>query len=510
MMQPVTLSQIHGEKCWPSVDKISPCEQACPLHTDVPGYVMALAQGKFPEALAIIRKTNPLPSVCGYVCHHPCETKCNRLLVDEPIAVEWLKRAAVDFGQGQVRPQRGRKKSSAEVAIVGSGPAGLTAAHDLAQAGYGVTVFEALPVAGGMLRVGIPDFALPPEALKQDIDYIESLGVKIMTGTPVNSLDELFNHGFKPVLLATGAHKSAALKIPGAELKNILNALPFLKSVRLEEKVEFKGKVIVIGGGNVAIDAARTALRLGASEVNMTCLESREQMPAHAWEIDAAEREGVKIHAALAPQSFKGADGKVVAVEFRQVEKTWLENGRVNWTLTPGSEIVMPTDTIIIAIGQSQSKPSFADKLKLNERGGIQVDPLTMQTSLKGVFAAGDAVSLPGTVSESMAAGRKAASGIISYLNGRPIKSENEHEAIVIDPKTIPPWFTRKQRVSMLVKNSTGFGDTNKGYTKEQAMAEAQRCLNCWMCANCIFEREQLCFETGSRLLSAERRQEGD
>lgn len=512
MAQSAILSQIHGEKCWPSVDKLSPCEVACPLHTDVPSYVMAIAQGRFKEALDVIRDTNPLPAICGRVCHHPCEEECNRLLVDKPVAVEWLKRFAVDYG-GDRKPRMARKSTKEKVAVIGSGPAGLTAAHDLARKGYRVTIYEALPFPGGMLTAGIPGFVLPRRAIQQDIEHIESLGVRIKTGKRLGedfSLDDLSRMGFKAVLLATGAHRSARLDIPGADLKNVRYALPLLQSINLGEEASLKGRVVVIGGGNVAMDIARMALRLGAAEVRLACLESRRKMPAYAWETEAARREGVKIHPALAPQSFAGEGGKVGAVEFQRVASTRLDReGRISWTLKEGDEnrVTMPADTVIIAIGQACDSTCLGnDQLKVGRRGTILTDSDTLETSLPGVFAAGDAVSFPGTVTDSMAAGRTAAASIDAYLsNGKRGKQQPQKEAIQIEAENIPDWFTRKPRweIPRLAPGDAArcLEEVDLAYTPWQAVEEAKRCLNCRMCANCIFDHDQLCFETGTRLL---------
>lgn len=517
MEKSMVLSQIHGEKCWPAVDKLSPCELACPLHTDVPSYVVAIAQGKFKEALDVVRETNPLPAICGRVCHHPCETECNRLFVDKPIAIEWLKRFAVDYGETYEVPSPAAQTKTPKVAIIGSGPAGLTAAHDLAKKGYGVTIYEALPVVGGMLAVGIPSFILPCEVIEEDIARIKALGVRIKTGVRIGtdlSLDDLTKLGFNAILLATGAHQSAKLSIPGAELKNVHYALPFLRSVKLGEKISLTGKVVVIGGGNVAMDVARTAIRLGAGGVHIACLETRENMPAYAWEIEAAEKEGVRLHPGLAPQRFTG-ESRVSGVEFKRVSSTSVDKGgRVSWTLAEGagSEYLMPADSVIIAIGQNCDAGYCRDKVEVSKRGNLLVDDETMQTGVPCIFAAGDVVKAPGTVTESMAAGRKAANSIDRYLSGLGPREKpaEKKEAIKVDPEMVPAWFTRKARWEMPQIAASdavrGFEEAHLGYVPWQAVEEARRCLNCRMCANCIFERDQLCFETGSRLLTPEKK----
>lgn len=514
------LSQIHGEKCWPSVDKLSPCEEVCPIHTDVPSYVIAIAQGKFKQALAVIRETNPFPSICGRVCHHPCEAECNRALVDEPIAIEWLKRFAADYElQDGRRPAPVKRTKKERVAIIGSGPAGLTAAYDLVRQGYGVTVFEASSIAGGMLTTGIPEFILPKQIVEAEIDYIRALGVDIRTNTRIGdglSLDSLSRQGFAACLLATGAQKSAQLPIPGADLKDVHYALPLLRQVNTGQTLPLRGSVVVIGGGGVALDAARIARRLGADEVHVTCLESRRNIPAFAWEIEAAKKEGIRLHTSLAPQRFAARDGgdgrKGIVIEFKRVASTQVDpEGRISWTLVegPGAEYTMEADSVVVAIGQTPD-PSCADgsQVKASQRGTFVADPDTLATNVPGIFAAGDAVTLPGTVIEAIAMGRKAATSIHRYLQGQDLKKNRAapaKEILKIDPEMTSRWLTRKARWGMPSLSANDavrtFSEADLGYAKTQAIEEAKRCLNCRMCVSCIYGRSQICFETGSRLL---------
>jgi NADPH-dependent glutamate synthase beta subunit-like oxidoreductase len=511
------LSQIHGEKCWPMVDKVSPCEQACPLETDVPSYVIAIAQGKFEEALNVIRETNPLPSVCGYVCHQPCEAVCNRKVIDEPIAIRSLKRFAADYNALWGRKAEKVKAAKKEkVAVVGSGPAGLTAAYDLVHLGYKVTVYESSDKAGGWLTNGIPEFILPQKVAQADIEFIKDSGVDIRTGVTIGkdiSISGLKDKGYSAVLLAGGAQKSAGLNIPGSDLKNILPALEVLKKASRKEGLALNGRVLVIGGGAVAMDAARTALRSGASEVHISCLESRLDMPAWPWEIEAAEKEGVLVHTSLAPQSFSRAGtSKKLAIEFKRVASTSTDKeGRISWELMqgPGSDYRMEADYIIVAIGQVTDTSYVKDsKVKVNRRGAIEADADTLQTAEPGVFASGDAVNVRGTVTESIAMGHKAALSIDSFLQGKKPKSSKkaaEKEVLEIDPKLTSPWLARKARWSMPVLSAQDavrtFSEVNLGFTAEQAIEEARRCLNCRMCANCIYGRGQICYETAMRLL---------
>lgn len=509
-------SQVHGVKCWPLTDMVSPCEASCPLGQDVPNYVIAIAQGKFDEALAIIRQTNPLPSICGRICHHPCEDVCNRKVIEEPVAIRALKRAAVDYGstrKGKAAPKKIKKD---RVAIVGSGPAGLTAAYDLARKGYDVAIYEASPFVGGMLATSIPEFVLPRQTLEADINNIKNLGIKIKTNMAVGkdiSTDDLFKLGFKAILLATGAQENAKLPVPGADLDGVVYALPFLTDAKVGKRQPLLGKkVVVIGGGNVAIDAARCALRLEAKEVHLACLESRRQMPAYSWEIVAALKEGLKLHPSSAPQQFNAKYGdKIGSVDFKRVASFKRDkDGRISWTLLEGagSDSTMDADFVIIAIGQVPTPPDGISKVALSNRKTIEADPLTLATNVSGVFAAGDVVKIPGTVSESMAAGRKAAMSIERYLQGKDLKRGRKVASkgtFEIDPDSVPP-FLRHENTWQVpaiapVDAIRSFDECTLGYTRWQAIEEAKRCLNCRMCGNCIFEHTQLCFETAGRLL---------
>lgn len=509
------LSQIHGEKCWPMIEKMSPCEEACPIHMDIPSYVIALSQGKFKEAIDVVRDTNPFPSVCGRICHHPCEEACTRSLIDRPLAIEWLKRFIGQFEKSNgSKPRKVKRRKEEKVAIIGSGPAGLTAAHDLVKKGYGVSVYEALPVAGGMLAAGIPEFNLPQKIVKEEVKHIQGLGVNIKTNMRIGkdlSITDIWNQGFQAILLATGAWKSPELKIPGSDLKGVVQALPFLRDVKLGESQRLKGSVVVIGGGNVAVDAARTALRMGANKVSLACLESRAEMPAFEWEIKKAEEEGVEIHTALAPQRFTStASGKVKQVDFKMVASTTRDkDGKINWTLKEGpeTELSMDAGTVIVAIGQVLD-PSFVNGLNLTGAGTFEIDPETMATNAQGLFAAGDTVKMPGTVVEAIASGHTVAQSIDRYLQGKSIKAQRRKkvpESIVIEEEMIPPFLVMKDRWDMPALSPKdavrSFGETDLGYTEWQVVEEAKRCLNCRMCGNCIFERGQLCLETSSRLL---------
>ncbi len=511
-------SQIHGEKCWPNVDKISPCEEACPIHMDVPSYVIALAQARFDDALAIVRETNPFPSICGRVCHHPCEDACSRALVDRPIAIEWLKRFVGEYEQSNgSAPEAPERTKDQSIAVVGSGPAGLTAAHDLAIMGYGVKVYEALPVAGGMLAAGIPEFMLPSDVVEKEIDYIRGLGVDIKTNIRIGTdltMDELWGQGHKAVLLSTGAWRSPELKIPGADLKGIHPALSFLRDARIaDSKIRLKGTVAVIGGGNVALDAARTARRLGADKVFLACLESRDNMPSYEWEIQAAENEGIEVCPSLAPQQFVSRVlGKVSGIDFKKVASASKnDDGRMQWELAkgPDTDVHRDVDSVIVAIGQVPD-PSFVEGLNLGGNGTFTVDTDTLATNVPGVFAAGDAVQVPGSIVGAIGEGHTAARSIDFYLSGKdpkeaqpePLKEVYRFE----DEIETPDFLAKKDRWDMPAltpKDAVrSFAESELGYTQQQVIEEAKRCMNCRMCANCLFGRGQVCLETSSRLLA--------
>lgn len=473
-----------------SINRTPPCSEACPIGTDVPGYVMAVSQGDLKEAMQIIRDTNPLPHVCARVCHHPCEMECNRNAVDEPIAIQRIKRLVTDyplnFGEKPAPPERTKKE---KVAIVGSGPAGLTAAHDLVKAGYGVTVYEAASVPGGMLTTVIPEFKLPKTTARVDIDYIKALGVQIKTNTPIGqklTTDHLLQR-YNAVLVSIGCWKPVPLNIPGSDLEGIHYALPWLRDAKQGRGTDFAGKVVIIGGGDTAMDAARTALRRGASEVHLTCLESRETLPAHVWEIEKAEEEGVKIHPSLAPQRFKRRDTKKVSgIDFSRVASTQMgTDGKVTWKLRggPDSEFSMDADAVIVSIGQTTaiSSLSGAGKLKVASRGTLKVDPETLASHIPGLFAAGDVVTGPSTVLACIAAGRKAASSIIEYLGGPTRKRLATREASPLQQE-----ITRKitaQKLASQMPVSGAFEAVRHFHGVESCLRmgieDAGRCLDC-------------------------------
>jgi NADPH-dependent glutamate synthase beta subunit-like oxidoreductase len=409
----------HGEKTSTGKIPLPPCQEACPIRQDTRGYVALIAKRKFKEALELIREVNPLPAVCGFVCHHPCEEACLREEVDHPIPIRLLKRFVTEYEQKQ-RRMRMKKKKRERILVIGSGPAGLAAANDLSLLGYRVTIFEALPVLGGMLSVGIPEYRLPREILKMEIDGIRQLGVEMKTNQPFlwkgdgKAIQKL---GFHAAFLSIGAHRSLKLKIPGEHLQGVLPGVEFLRDMNLGKKIEIGKKVAVIGGGNVAVDVARSALRLGAKGVEIYYRRSRREMPAIPEEVEEAIREGVKIHFLASPIKIIGKGGRAAGMEcirmkLAEPDKT----GRRKPVPITGSNFNVQADTVIAAIGQRVDRRALKE-LDTNQDGTVRVNPETGETSMKGVFAGGDVVTGPGWAIDAIAAGKKGAESIHRHLS---------------------------------------------------------------------------------------------
>ncbi len=483
---------------------ISPCRDACPAHQRAQGYIALIREGRYEDALRVIKEDNPFPGICGRICNHRCEDACNRGKLDDPVNIHALKRFVTDkvYAQPRTPPQPAERRYAERVAIIGAGPCGLTAAQDLCKLGYAVTVFEALPVAGGMLRVGVPEYRLPAWIVDREVQDIVDLGVELRLNTPVHNLDDVFAEGFNAVLIAVGAHEGRKLPIEGADLDGVMVNTLFLRDVRLGNPPDIAGKrVMVLGGGNVAIDVARTAVRLGAAEVHMACLESYEKMPAHRWEIEAAEAEGVRIHPA---RSFKrilsDGNGHVGGVECLHVTfMQFDETGRLTLETEPGSEHVIPCDTVIFSIGQRAGLAFIPESagVGVTRQQTIAVNPNTFAATRPGVFAAGDATTGTAFVIEAVAAGHKVAESIHRYLRGEELEPKLKPELPVVDlsraeiqervargevrvtPRVKMPELPVEQRVA-------NFAEVETGYTDELAQAEAARCLACGICSECL------------------------
>lgn len=400
---------------------LPPCQGACPIRQDTKGYVALVARGKFREALELIREVNPLPAVCGFICHHPCEEACLREEVDHPIPIRLLKRFVAEYERkGERMKRRPGKKRRERILVIGSGPAGLAAANDLRLYGYGVTVVEALPVLGGMLAVGIPAFRLPREILREEIDGIRAMGVEMKTNHPFSftgngkSIRKL---GFDAAFLSIGAHRSLKMNIPGEKIRTVYQGVDFLREINLGKTVAMKGKVAVIGGGNVAMDAARSALRLGAKEVKIYYRRSRHEMPAIPEEVEEALREGVKFQFLASPLKILETSGRGTRMECIRMKLSEPDGtGRRRPIPIRGSAFVGRADTIIAAIGQSVDRKAVRG-LETKPDGTLRVHPETGETSMKGVFAGGDVVTGPGWAIDAIAAGKKGAKSIHEYLS---------------------------------------------------------------------------------------------
>jgi NADPH-dependent glutamate synthase beta subunit-like oxidoreductase len=437
--------------------------------------------GKPGEAVAVIREKIPFPSVCGLVCFHPCEAKCRRAQLDEAIAIRMLKGYAVAHDTGEWKEKVTVASATGKrAAIAGSGPAGLTAAYYLARLGHSVTVFEALPEPGGMMRVAIPDYRLPKDILQAEIKEIEDIGVEIRTNTRVDSVDRLFEEGYNAVFLAVGAHQGMKIGVEGEDAPRVIECVKFLRDVSLGKKVEVGDRVAIIGGGNVAIDGARTALRLGAKEVTIVYRRTRAEMPASAEEIEEALVEGVRIDYLLAPSRIISRNGRVELESTRMELGEMDASGRRRPEPIKGSEFTESYDTIIAAIGQRPEIPGHLD-IATGRGNIIQVDPDTLATSREGVYAGGDAVTGPASVIEAIADGRQAAISIDKYLGG----SGNIDEVLApLEEEVSAPEEAEEQwrppMPHLPVKQRIGkFSQVELGYSDEMAIEEAKRCLRC-------------------------------
>jgi NADPH-dependent glutamate synthase beta subunit-like oxidoreductase/NAD-dependent dihydropyrimidine dehydrogenase PreA subunit len=461
------------------------CTAACPAGVDVPRYIRAVRDKNYDEALAVLRERLPLPTVCADACFAPCEQVCAYKQLGDPIAVRAIKRVAVDKGKNIWKKRKSRHhKSGKKVAVVGAGPAGLTAAYYLTTKGHAVTIFDSFPRPGGTMRYGIPSYRLPEERLDKDIQDILEWGVVFQGNTTVGkdiSMDHL-KRTYDAVFLATGANKTAKISLEGAENEGVLWGLEFLRDVKLKKTPPLKGGVIVIGGGNVAIDVALTAKRLGAEDVHLFCLEKREEMPANEWEIARAEEEGALIHNGWAPKKVLG-NGKVAGLGLVRCTAVFDANG--NFQPTYDEEIThkLRADTIIFAVGQISDLDFIGpDKRISTQKSRIQVDQEDLATGRKGVFAGGDVVSGSDSIVAAIGHGRRAASSIDHYLGGdgdiSEVLAEPEEEVLLteftmeVKPRNNMPLVKPRKRAS-------GFDQVELGLTNDQIEAECKRCLNC-------------------------------
>lgn len=472
----------------PAAPLRAPCQEACPAGTDAGRYIGLLAEGRYDEAFAVAAEVNPFASVCGYICTAPCERVCRRGVLDEPIAIRALKRAAAELGRlPPIEPPRLTR--SQRIAVVGGGPAGMSAAYFLARLGYPVTVFEAQPVPGGMMAIGIPEYRLPKAILREEIERIVRLGVELRLGMAMGrdfSLLDLERQGFAAVFLATGASRSRRLGVPGEDLAGVIPATVFLRDVNLGPAPRLSGPAVVVGGGSTAMDAARSAWRAGASPVTVLYRRSRSEMRAQPEEIEAAESEGVLIRPACAVVELRGHDGRLTKVVCRQQREAGLEaDGRPRYEPIPGSEFELEASSVLVAIGE-EPDPSILPEgsgIEISSWAGIVAHPRTLQTSRIGVFAGGDVVTGPRSVIEAVANGRQAAVSIHGFLSGAPNPEHDldlavrrrraTEERLRLNLATQP-----RPRIPHPGRTPDPFA-APAGLDEAAARAEAGRCLRC-------------------------------
>ena len=469
---------------------LAPCQVACPAGTDAGRYIGLIGAKRYDEAYAVAAEVNPFPSVCGWICTAPCESACRRGVLDEPIAIRTLKRFAAEHGDlPPVDPPAVRRAE--KVGIVGGGPAGMSAAYYLARLGYPVTVFEAMPVPGGMMAIGIPSYRLPRDVLQAEIARIVGLGVDLQLNAAMGrdfTLGDLDSQGYRAVFLATGASKSRKLGVPGDNVPQVVPATLFLKRVNLGEEPRLTGPAIVVGGGSTAMDAARSAWRSGASPVTIVYRRGRAQMPAQEEEIEAAEREGIVVKTGLAPVEVVSRDGALIGLRCVTTRPTGAagDAGKAPWEPVPGSETELAASTILVAVGE-EPDPSILPEgagIEVSGWAGIVADPGTLATGRAGVFAGGDVVSGPKTIIDAVASGRRAAASIHEYLAGvvdgerailETVRYPTAPEGrITLDLATRP-----RAHAPLPMIQPGSFAATQVGFDDATAQREAARCFRC-------------------------------
>ncbi len=472
-------------------DKLPPCNHSCPVNEDIQGYLSLVKQGRLQQAWELIRRSNPFPAVLGRVCYHPCELACNRRRFDETITIHSVEKFLGDYGLTlpgeEAKDRRGEK-----IAVIGSGPAGLSCAYRLAKMGYAVTVFEALSVPGGMLAVGIPEYRLPKEVLDAEINSIKCLGVDIRTNTAIGtrqSLDDLSGQGYKAIFIATGAHKGMKLGLSGEEKSGVVDALSFLREVNLGSRISAGEKVAVIGENVVAVHAARVAIRLGAKYVSIICRQPKMNIPPGDKEASLAEAEGVHIIYLAAPISISG-EGKVTGLECVRMRLDETKKGREpNLTPVKGSEFAIDADTVITAVGQTPDLTFVNHELKTSPMDILVVDASTLATSKSGIFAGGDVTSGPSSVARAIGDGIRASVSIDRYIRGERLEVFREKIPIAGLKDLNLAYFQSSPaaQVSRLpvADRIKGFTEVEGGFTESVAIKETERCFSCGVCDSC-------------------------
>ncbi len=481
----------------------SPCKATCPAHISVQGYVALTAAGKYSEALKLIKEENPLPAICGRVCHHPCESACKRGEFDEPIAIDSIKRFLADQdlkAETRFVPEI-KEKRNEKVAIIGGGPAGLSCAYYLTIEGYQCTVFEKLPVLGGMLMVGIPSYRLPKDVINAEIQVMRDMGIEFKTGVEIGkdiTVSQLREQGFKAFFVGIGAHECKSLGVPGEELEGVVPGVAYLRDINLGKKVDLGQRVAVVGGGNVAMDTVRSALRNGSSKVFIIYRRSENEMPANLEEVHECREEGIEIMTLTNPKRVIGQNGRVKAVECVKMALGEPDaSGRRRPIAVPGSEFQIEIDSIVPAIGQESDWACLTEECacRLTDWGTMTVDPMTLQTHDKDIFAGGDAVTGPKTVVEAIAMGKQAAISIGRYIRGEDMADGREREWNAV--REVPTeGFDLAPRQKMPVVSPEvrvkNFQEVQLGFSEEQVRKEAERCLKCGVCCEC-YQCEKAC-----------------
>ncbi|MBA2882849.1 heterodisulfide reductase subunit A-like polyferredoxin [Desulfosalsimonas propionicica] len=472
----------------------APCKATCPAHVSIQGYIALINQGKYREALELFRDAHPFPAVCGRVCHHPCESACTRNDYDEPLAIRELHRFLADWEKQEdekILPEAAEEKRSEKVAVIGSGPAGLAAASFLARKGYGVTIYEKLPVAGGMMAVGIPEYRLPRDMLQREIDIIRDQGVEIKTGVTFGkdiTFDSLKADGYSAVFMAIGLHKGRSLGIENEDAEGVLQGVDFLRETALGNDVPVGKDVLVIGGGNVAVDVALTAKRKGAENVTMVCLEKREEMPAWEHEIEEALESDIKIVNSYGPKNFFiNNENRFSGIEFKTCTNVFDPEGRFNPEFDESACEAFFGDTLILSIGQATDASDLeGQNVPMNARG-LEGDPVTLQTTMEWVFSGGDAFYGPKSVVDAVACGKEAAESIHRYINGLDLHEGREKEWTYDKPDVINEPHKDRVPVRCLDPEARecNFLEVSFGYNEQEAQAEADRCLKCGICSEC-------------------------